>query len=130
MKVKNISGQVLRVGRFVVKPGNYFPNVPFTEKEIKGIERFKSLKFVDIEEQQPVSVKVPTPMVPKAEDMVAPRIVAEPEPVAVLVEAPMEEPVEVQAEELVEQPSEEIEEPEAAQEEAPVSKPKRRRSRG
>ena len=96
MKVKNISGQLIMVGRFNVAPGKYFPTVPFTAAEKQGIERLRTLKMVSVEDvvKEPVT---PEPIAP-APEAVAPEELVAAEPV---VEEPAQE--EAQAEEPVEE---------------------------
>ncbi len=66
MKVKNISGQMLIVGRFRVAPGNFFPGVPFTAEERKGVERLSAIKLVSvIEDEKPAAYTAqPKPIAP------------------------------------------------------------------
>lgn len=97
MKIKNVSGMVLIIGRFRVLPHGVIPAVPLTSAEKKSIEQYRNLGYlVDV---QPAKVAAepakPAPVQPKpmhpAADAIVPEVPAEPEPEPVKEEVPAEE---------------------------------------
>ena len=122
MKIKNVSGMVLIIGRFRVLPHGVLPAVPLTSYEKKSIEQYSKLGYLaDIQPAKAVTEPAkPEPVQPKpmqpAEDAIVPEVPAEPEPEPVKEEVPAEEV-----------PVEEVEEVQPSEEAQPSRRSRRRR---